>query len=587
LRARESWLTILTVLVIATGQAGGQSVPTVADVSHGDVTWATVDLETDVTGDPPPDVWFYLNPAGTPASPTVPENWAIEVSAGSGTGTISESAWSLEAGVTYYCRARATNSEGSVWSENSVSLTTSTTVPPEVTLHANHNNWTSEGNPAPPMRLYYDASNYIDLPVDAGGWYDFSRLGPTPITFNLGGYTLSSDGAYRYEHNPHMKLKLNGGDIIGTDATFYISEHDYWEYPGYLYVRGAANMSVGEINTRYNHNNYGSRSYAAYVELGTETSPLTGNLRIDRLRGGSYDLDHGVTRHYIYARGDVKIENSSGTWGDVEARGKEVAGDYHILHVYQGGAFRCRDILSMLALDGNDGRSLHGRITLYGNYYAMDDPSGDCEVRDIKVIHGVWWAEPQDITVRGYRNVSINTIQCTCEGYDPGHTDRTYLRRNATRIINVANDITLSGVIPGTESSIDLWADPRNSGSYGHGNLTMKCGRSITMAALNKERINELRLSVTLDGTVTKKDWMWVWIQSEPLGLTVNEGLKRVTAGFTALDSHVYYTDDGGALSGEYDIYVGGTDTGWDLKELAFGAEPPPVPKPGTMLMIW
>jgi hypothetical protein len=89
-----------------------------------------------------------------------------------------------------------------------------------------------------------------------------------------------------------------------------------------------------------------------------------------------------------------------------------------------------------------------------------------------------------------------------------------------------------------------------------NGNLTLSCGNRIALSSLNKNLVRNVNLSVTLGGTVSKKEYMWIWIKSEPTNFTVDEGLKRVT-GFTAVDSHVYDTDNAGSLSGDYTIMLG------------------------------
>jgi hypothetical protein len=415
-------------------------------------------------------------------------------------------------------------------------------------------------------------TNSGNLSANSSNVYDFNDLdgdggtvgGETGDAVAPPGLDMLGRRLYTNDGSTHIRLSLNGGDLDGTAVTAlstyvtaYVSAPD-------VTITNVGNIEMGGINTRCGRNYTG---YGGDITIGA-SNDRAGKVEVGFLYSNA---DHtggdGGGDINIYGSGDVLVQDGGGTPGDIITHGYSTSleGRWGSVKIDHDGEFLA-DWIDTRMID-NASRDYCGNVTLEGN--ALDGQPGDnprakCTVGNIDTFYNttsIFAYGAGHVNISGYSEVETGRIHTWNErsnGDSPGNIS----------IVDITGDINITG-------SLDL------HGSGQGGNLTLRCGEQIFLASLDLS----LMETVTFE-TGGHPVYDWVWVQSEPLNLGISgSGVTQ----FTSVNSHVYYTDAAGGLSGTYNIITGGSDSGWDLMPLAVGEEPPvplPVSEPAGLGLI-
>jgi hypothetical protein len=244
-----------------------------------------------------------------------------------------------------------------------------------------------------------------------------------------------------------------------------------------------------------------------------------------------------------------------------------------------------------------DNVSIAGAVTLVGDLDNTVEQAGALAVNNVDAHHqDTSNGTGGSITIAGYTNVTVGNLYTytLSPNYNAGSVSITRIAGDIKVTGNVRTSAKVAGnVTLATESgsggsiTIDGAINLDGSTADNERDLSLTSDYRITLASLNLGQIR--RVSFSVHGGVARSQY-WVWILSEPVGLTTVAdeagNNPQNVSGFYSVDSHVYYTDGVDGLSGNYDILEsdGVTDSGFDLIGLVAGEAPPELRAGGLFL---
>jgi len=194
--------------------------PTVVTNAASSINYESADINGTVTstGSETPNVIFYY---GDNDGGTTPGNWDNFVNLGAQSGAFNSTLLALTNGTTYYCRAFAANSGGSVWSPSTVSFSTlsfslaTLTNSPASNITGNAAQIGGEvsntGGDTPAITIYYGDN---DGGTTIGSWDNSISLGDQSSSFSTTLSSLSSLTTYYFR-----ALAVNAAGSIWASPT--------------------------------------------------------------------------------------------------------------------------------------------------------------------------------------------------------------------------------------------------------------------------------------------------------------------------------------------------------------------------------
>ncbi len=288
-------------------------------------------------------------------------------------------------------------------------------------------NLTGESTPGVPETITRQSGIY--------DWADKDGAGnPASDGLDFGEWFLKTDDG------TSLTLDLNGGNIVGQSGKLALDTRRADDEAGSVTLYNVNTIDMGGINTVGGGNYKSAGNVKIGQPAGTGSGPA-GNIRVDYIYANtSYSgYSHGGTIT-MYGSGDVKIESSSGTAGDLLTYAVRhwgtaySAGNILIRHQ---GAFRAKNLI---AYTGHTGHG--GYVGLNGNYGGTNIAAD--HTCDIAVIHtyaqdkGDRGDRGGNISISNYAGVTIGTILSYSEETAQGGT---------VRIENIAGDISLTGTL--------------------------------------------------------------------------------------------------------------------------------------------
>ena len=430
-----------------------------------------------------------------------------------------------------------------------------------------------------------DLDGYPDMPLSNGNLsanpsnvYDFNDKdgnGTTgdavsPPGLSMGGYSLYSNYENASTPSADILLDLNDGNL--TSTTGYLQTQNR-RGTGHINIQGVGDvlMNSGYLSTEDTDSGYVG-SQIGDVTIGTNSNgDRAGTVQVAGITTAGRQRSMQPGDVHIYATGDVLIKDTLNTPDTADDVAKDIyvrqlssrttAGNIQVLHhgdflaanIYAQSTCETTTAVNQHLFDGAVVGSPTGSFTVEGIirttcYEYKAGTTGYSKV-----------GKGGDVTIQNYTSVSLNNVNTNFEDDGRGGSNRP----GHFTVTGIAGDINVSGTI-----SLDYTGGTQGTPGT-DGNLSLACGGNITFASLDLDLVG----ACTFDTGNASPGGYWVWIQSEPLGLDVVGG---TVSGFTSLDSHVYYTDDAGPLSGNYDILLGGMVSDYDLI-----AGDPPQPGPG------
>jgi len=353
--------------------------------------------------------------------------------------------------------------------------------------------------------------------VDPDWTYDWA--GVTTPGLSLGTNKLVADDDDSAQGT--LTLDLDGGNIDGSDGlairtNIGIQLGD--KHADNLVIKNVGSIAMGGIDTGANSGHYNrANSHGGDVTIGepvaTGDGPA-GAVRVQYIYSyaggpGNDDGKGDAGNVTIYSTGDVQIEDSGGTKGNIDAHNycRYNAGNVNVVHV---GNFSANDILTY-CWNAHTAGPRPGDVTLNGG-----GGGGGCVVNDIKTYHdysNYCHADGAgDLSISGYATVTINNI-------DTRNDDN--IKAGPVTITSVTGDVTIENVVT------------RSNGHHA-GDVTIG-----TAAA----RVGNVRVA-DIDGTVGGGN-------NDKDGATVN-----------IYGSGDVKIEDGGAVAGDIDVHVSHGDGG-------------------------
>jgi len=244
-----------------------------------------------------------------------------------------------------------------------------------------------------------------------------------------------------------IALDLDGGSIDGSDGLAIRTNIGIvagGKHADNLVIKNVGTLAMGGIDTGANSGHYNrTNSHGGDVTIGepvaTGDGPA-GAVRVQYIYSyaggpGNDDGKGDAGNVTIYSTGEVKIEDSVGTKGNIDAHNycRYNAGNVNVQHV---GEFSANDILTY-SWHAHTTNPVPGNVTLNGG-----GGGGGCVVNDIKTYFDYTGygtaAGAGEVTVSGYATVTINNIDTRNDENTPGGT---------VSITNVTGDVTIENVV--------------------------------------------------------------------------------------------------------------------------------------------
>jgi len=326
----------------------------------------------------------------------------------------------------------------------------------------------------PPLLLEGGTQN---VATNSAGFYDFgdkngdgTRDDPVvPAGLNMGNRSLYSDK----ENSSHIRLNLNGGDLISTNGNITTSNR---RSTGNIVIRNVGTLSMGNgtLVSGWSGGGYGGdwnpNGSILIGQDGTE-GPRAGDIQAASISSyTSWFRSAGDV--VIHSSGDVLIKNSSGTPGSLESHQWNGSGDSGAIQIRHDGTFLAGNILALVA----QGRANPGAVLLDGDTL-NDGPSGTFTA-DLVDTHDrvlTWGAHPgyvASITIRNYAGVTLGSIDTRMKAGNGA--------AGSLSITGITGNVLISG-------GIDLDGYLTNGSS--DGNLALEASGIIEVQDLDLDRV--------------------------------------------------------------------------------------------------
>jgi hypothetical protein len=382
-------------------------------------------------------------------------------------------------------------------------------------------------------------------------------------TFAVGGSLNTSAGADATTGSVNVSAAAID---IDTNVT---TGNNGWAYnAGGVTLTASGTLAVdGYIDTR-NSNSGGVATRAGAVALTGSSVAVNGNTggyAITAKGDGAVGSHKGGNNVTIVATGGVSLPT-----GGIHASGGARGGDVSISNGASGSAGNVT-IAGNIITDTNETGYAAGAVTIRGsviditgNITALYTTGGIGAYLSPVTIVGSGAVDVDGYIsagrtvnngiLTGSQNVSVTGTSITISGSDSGYGVRS---RNECQN-DTAGNITLAATAGDIVVTNGLDAHGYNSSK--NGIISLSATGNATIGSLNGSLYRYLTLSIGGD----------LYITGALSNLTITESPKRLTLpANTTLNCDIYYSlaNNGLGLSGNYDIYVGGVDTGYDLKE--------------------
>jgi hypothetical protein len=270
-----------------------------------------------------------------------------------------------------------------------------------------------------------------------------------------------------------INLDLNGGDITGSGTQAFDTTGSS---SGDVRITDVGDIDCGGVETT------STATATGYIYIGT-TGTRAGDIRVDYLdtHRDAYSYNPGAI--YVYGAGDVLVQDSGATAGDIETWSRRTQTSYPAdvssVYIEHDGEFKADDILTY---HYSDNYSRGGHVTLAGDGES-DGASGACTVNNIYTYstHGNA-RQGGNVTISGYTSVAANNIDARNggAGYDAGDLS----------ITGITGDIILAGYV-------DL---EHTSQPVRNGDVTLSGGGLVQVGALDLDECGTASLTSTTDG---------------------------------------------------------------------------------------
>jgi len=324
--------------------------------------------------------------------------------------------------------------------------------------------------------------------------YDWAAAGVS-ADLVLGSYKISTNESGVYppqRQNESVKYDLNGGTITGS-GTVALQSTATSRYAGTgdITVLNAGDINCGGITTRATGRDGNTGHIIVGEAVGSGDGPV-GNIRVDTLdtRCGDSADSGDIT---VYGSGNVLIQNSGGTPGDVRTNYQRPDGNNNHpagwVEIRHDGAL----VANLIDTHATSDNSSHGGpVTLEGDIFG-DGASGTCTVDRIRTEHTFvgesnYRRNGGHVHISGYTGVTLGQVST----YRRGSTySATLWRAGDLTIEDIEGDVEITG-------SIDLDGEGVRAGT-----LTITTtGSKITLAELDLDLMEDAVLTASGDSFV-------------------------------------------------------------------------------------
>ena len=285
-----------------------------------------------------------------------------------------------------------------------------------------------------------------------------------------------------------IKLNLDGGDMTGDSSVTHLytnydpgTSHNNNLIGGPVIIINVDSVGIGLISTKSTQRDGGWHPWvrAGYVQIGTATVPVDGPIRLMGIDTCKNSSQHQPGAVYIYGGDDVIISDGEATpsYGNIDTSSYQptTKSDLGKVRVYHNGAFAASQILAWSRGYGANGGA-GSSVVLKGNWTPAGSTtaSGDCTVSGIKSYYqddGYTDGNGRSITISGYNNVEIGTIDCRHKPHPDGDNTDSFA---GDLTIEAVEDITINGSI-----NLSNTDNPANNGD-----LSLTGGNNIKLGSV-------------------------------------------------------------------------------------------------------
>ena len=217
--ANQTFSTVIESFEVVVNP-GGVTEPIVVTTAATDLTAISFSANGEVTdtGNEPPNVTIYY---GATDGGTDPLSWDSMIESGPQTGVFAATIVGLTPNASYFYRAQATNSAGTVWADSTESVTTLSPSTPAVSVLPGSSDGagsltmngevTDSGNEEPEITIFYGTS---DGGTNPGAWDEILFVGTEGGAFSVTVVGLEGDTTYFYR-----AFAENSGGSVFSETT--------------------------------------------------------------------------------------------------------------------------------------------------------------------------------------------------------------------------------------------------------------------------------------------------------------------------------------------------------------------------------